>query len=61
MSGGFSESGFPDDDYKLPDIDISVAHQARVYDYLPGIRSRPAMLPTGSNGDAVGFNVAGSY
>jgi hypothetical protein len=26
----------PDDDHEPPDIDISVAHQARVYDYLIG-------------------------
>jgi SAM-dependent methyltransferase len=36
MSGGFFESTVPDDGRKLPDIDIGVAHQARVYDYLLG-------------------------
>jgi hypothetical protein len=36
MSGGFFKSAFPDDDHKPLDIDTSVAHQARVYDYLLG-------------------------
>jgi hypothetical protein len=36
VSGGFFESAVPDDGYKPPDIDTSVAHQARVYDYLIG-------------------------
>jgi hypothetical protein len=36
MSGGFFTSAVPDDGYKPPDIDTSVAHQARVYDYLLG-------------------------
>jgi SAM-dependent methyltransferase len=36
MSGGFFTSAVPDDGHKLPDIDTSVAHQARVYDYLLG-------------------------
>jgi hypothetical protein len=35
MSGGFFTSAVPDD-YEPPDIDTSVAHQARVYDYLLG-------------------------
>lgn len=35
MSGGFT-SVIPDDGYHPQDIDISVAHQARVYDYLLG-------------------------
>jgi hypothetical protein len=35
MSDGFFTSAAPDD-YQPPDIDISVAHQARVYDYLIG-------------------------
>jgi hypothetical protein len=35
MSDGFFTSVAPDD-YQPPDIDISVAHQARVYDYLLG-------------------------
>jgi hypothetical protein len=36
MSGGFFESAVPDNGYQSPDIDTSVAHQARVYDYLIG-------------------------
>ena len=36
MSGGFFTSAFPDDGYQPPDIDVSVAHQARVYNYLLG-------------------------
>jgi hypothetical protein len=36
MSGGFFKSAVPDDGHEPPDIDISVAHQARVYDYLLG-------------------------
>jgi hypothetical protein len=36
MSGGFFTSAVPDDDYQPPVIDTSVAHQARVYDYLLG-------------------------
>jgi hypothetical protein len=36
MSDGFFKSAFPNDDYRPPDIDTSVAHQARVYDYLLG-------------------------
>jgi hypothetical protein len=36
MSGGFSKSVVPDDGYEPPDIDITVAHQARVYDYTLG-------------------------
>jgi hypothetical protein len=36
MSGDFFTSAVPDDDHKPPDIDTSVAHQARVYDYLLG-------------------------
>jgi hypothetical protein len=36
MSGGFFTSAVPDDDHKLPDIDTSVAHQARVYNYWLG-------------------------
>jgi trans-aconitate methyltransferase len=36
MSDGFFKSAFPDDDQEPPDIDTSVAHQARVYDYLLG-------------------------
>jgi trans-aconitate methyltransferase len=36
MSGGFFKSAVPDDGYQPPDIDTSVAHQARVYDYLLG-------------------------
>jgi hypothetical protein len=36
MSGGFFTSAVPDDSRKPPDIDTSVAHQARVYDYLLG-------------------------
>jgi hypothetical protein len=35
MSDGFFTSAAPDD-YQPPDIDTSVAHQARVYDYLLG-------------------------
>jgi trans-aconitate methyltransferase len=35
MSDGFFTSAAPDD-YQPPDIDISVAHQARVYDYWLG-------------------------
>jgi trans-aconitate methyltransferase len=36
MPGGFFTSAVPDDGYEPPDIDTSVAHQARVYDYLLG-------------------------
>jgi hypothetical protein len=36
MSGGFFESTVLGDGYKPPNIDTSVAHQARVYDYLLG-------------------------
>jgi trans-aconitate methyltransferase len=36
MSDGFFTSAIPDDDYQPPVIDISVAHQARMYDYLLG-------------------------
>jgi hypothetical protein len=36
MSGSFFRSVVPDDGHELPDIDTSVAHQARVYDYLLG-------------------------
>ena len=36
MSGGFFTSAVPADDHKPPDIDTSVAHQARVYDYWLG-------------------------
>ena len=36
MSGGFFTSAVSGDDHKPPDIDTSVAHQARVYDYLLG-------------------------
>jgi hypothetical protein len=36
MSDGFFQSAFPGDDQEPPDIDTSVAHQARVYDYLLG-------------------------
>jgi hypothetical protein len=36
MSDGFFTSALPDDDYQPPDIDTSVAHQARVYNYLLG-------------------------
>ena len=36
MSDGFFTSAVPDNGYQPPDIDTSVAHQARVYDYLPG-------------------------
>jgi hypothetical protein len=36
MSDGFFTSVVPDDDHEPPDIDISVAHQARVYNYLLG-------------------------
>jgi hypothetical protein len=36
MSGGFIKSVVPGDGHEPPDIDISVAHQARVYDYLLG-------------------------
>jgi hypothetical protein len=36
MSGGFFTSAVPDEGRKPPDIDTSVAHQARVHDYLPG-------------------------
>jgi trans-aconitate methyltransferase len=35
MSDGFFTSAFPDD-YQSPDIDASVAHQARVYNYWLG-------------------------
>jgi hypothetical protein len=35
MSDGFFTSAAPDD-YQPPDIDTSVAHQARVYNYLLG-------------------------
>jgi hypothetical protein len=33
---GFFQSVVPDDGDKPPDMDISVAYQARVYDYLLG-------------------------
>ena len=36
MPGGFFKSVVPDDGRELPDIDTSVAHQARVYDYTLG-------------------------
>jgi trans-aconitate methyltransferase len=36
MPDGFFTSAIPDDGREPPDIDISVAHQARVYDYLLG-------------------------
>jgi hypothetical protein len=36
MSGGFFTSVVPDDGYKPPDIDTSVAHHARVYNYWLG-------------------------
>jgi hypothetical protein len=36
MSDGFFTSALPDDDYQPPDIDTSVAHQARVYNYWLG-------------------------
>jgi trans-aconitate methyltransferase len=36
MSGGFFTSVVPGDGYEPPDIDITVAHQARVYDYTLG-------------------------
>jgi hypothetical protein len=36
MSDGFFTSAFPDDDYQPTDIDTSVAHQARVYNYWLG-------------------------
>ena len=36
MSEDFFESALPDDDYQPPAIDTSVAHQARVYNYLLG-------------------------
>ena len=36
MSGGFFKSAVPDDGYEPPEIDITVAHQARVYDYTLG-------------------------
>jgi trans-aconitate methyltransferase len=36
MSDGFFKSAVPDDDHQPPDIDTSVAHQARVYNYLLG-------------------------
>jgi trans-aconitate methyltransferase len=36
MSGGFFTSVVPDDGHEPPDIDINVAHQARVYDYWLG-------------------------
>jgi hypothetical protein len=36
MSGGFFKSVIPDDGHELPDIDTSIAHQARVYDYTLG-------------------------
>jgi trans-aconitate methyltransferase len=36
MPGGFFTSVVPDDGRRPPDIDISVAHQARVYNYLLG-------------------------
>jgi trans-aconitate methyltransferase len=36
MSDGFFTSALPDDDYQPPVIDTSVAHQARVYNYLLG-------------------------
>ena len=36
MPGGWPSAVFPDDGSEPPDIDISVAHQARVYDYLIG-------------------------
>jgi SAM-dependent methyltransferase len=34
--GRSPSSVVPDDDHEPPDIDVSVAHQARVYDYLIG-------------------------
>lgn len=36
MSDGFFQSAFPDDDCQPLAFDVSVAHQARVYDYLIG-------------------------
>jgi trans-aconitate methyltransferase len=36
MSGGFFTSAVPDDGHEPPDIDTSVPHQARVYNYLLG-------------------------
>jgi len=36
MSDGTFRSAFPDDDYQSLPFDISVAHQARVYDYMLG-------------------------
>jgi trans-aconitate methyltransferase len=36
MSDGFFKSVVPDDGRKPPDVDTSVAHQARVYDYWLG-------------------------
>jgi trans-aconitate methyltransferase len=36
MSGGFFKSVVPNDGYDPPEIDITVAHQARVYDYTLG-------------------------
>jgi trans-aconitate methyltransferase len=36
MSGGFFTSVVPDDGHQPPEIDVSVAHQARVYNYLLG-------------------------
>jgi trans-aconitate methyltransferase len=36
MSGGFFKSVVPDDGRQPPEIDITVAHQARVYNYLLG-------------------------
>jgi S-adenosyl methyltransferase len=36
MSDGFFTSAVPDNGHEPPDIDTSVAHQARVYNYLLG-------------------------
>jgi trans-aconitate methyltransferase len=36
MSGGFFKSVVPNEGYEPPDIDVTVAHQARVYDYTLG-------------------------
>jgi len=36
MSGGFFKSAVPNDGYDPPEIDVTVAHQARVYDYTLG-------------------------
>jgi hypothetical protein len=43
MSGGFFESVVPGDGGKPPDIDTSVAHQARVYDYLLDVIFSPGV------------------